>query len=211
MNNIENKRKSKVLFASITAFFAWFAILFQLYLTEGTVINFLSYFTILSNLLIALCVTFSVFLSQIKTGIFFSGISVQTAITLYIFIVALVYNVILRGIWIVTGWQLIVDNLLHVLNPILYILYWLIFASKEKLSWKDGVCWTYFPLVYLIYSLIRGSVVNWYPYPFLNVTNLGYKKVLINVSFMIVLFFITGLLLIAINNKFRNNKYSSSK
>jgi len=207
MNSTENKRKTKVLFALITAFFAWFAILFQLYLTVGSVINFLSYFTILSNLLIALCVTFSVFLPKTKIGIFFSGTSVQTAITLYIFIVALVYNVVLRGIWIVTGWQWVVDNLLHVLNPILYILYWLIFTSKEKLSWKNGIYWTFFPLVYLVYSLVRGSLVNWYPYPFLNLTNIGYSKVLMNVGVMIILFFIAGLLLIVISNRFRNNKH----
>ncbi|WP_316636442.1 Pr6Pr family membrane protein [uncultured Flavobacterium sp.] len=201
MNSIENKGKSKMLFASITAFFAWFAILFQLYLTEGTVTNFFSYFTILSNLLVALCVTFSVFFPQTKTGIFFSGISVQTAIALYIFIVALVYNIILRGLWVVKGWQLIVDNLLHVLNPILYILYWFIFASKERLTWRNGIYWIFFPFAYLVYSLIRGSIVNWYPYPFLNVTNIGYQKVFINTGLMIILFFAIGLGLIAVNNK----------
>lgn len=207
MNSIENNRNTRTFFVLITAFSAWLAVILQLCITEGTVANFFSYFTILSNLLIALCLTFSFFLPQTKTGIFFSGNSVQTAITLYIFIVAVVYNVVLRGIWVVTGLQWIVDNMLHVLNPILYILYWLIFAPKEKLNWKNGLYWTLFPLAYLVYSLIRGSIVNWYPYPFLNVTNIGYTKVFMNVSVMIILFFIVGLLLIAINNRFIKNKY----
>lgn len=208
MNNL--KLNAKVLCGAIVAFFAWTAIIFQLYLTEGSVANFFSYFTILSNLLVALCVTISFFFPRTKAGIFFSGISVQTAIALYIIIVALVYNLVLRGIWVVTGWQWIVDNMLHVLNPILYVLFWLIFSSRGKLSIKDGMYWTFFPLGYLIYSLIRGAIVDWYPYPFLNATNIGYGKVFINVAAIIVLFFIAGLLLIFINNKFRSSKLLDS-
>jgi len=183
--HILNKRsKSKVLCASIVVFFAWLAILLQLYLTEGSVLNFFSYFTILCNFLIALSLTFSTFMSKTSAGIFFSSGSVQTATALYIFIVGLVYNLVLRGLWVLTGWQLVVDNMLHVVSPILYILYWLIFSPKEKLNWKNGIYWTIFPLCYLIYSLIRGAIVNWYPYPFLNVGNIGYEKVFINVFAM---------------------------
>ncbi|SEO81918.1 hypothetical protein SAMN05444671_1330 [Flavobacterium sp. CF108] len=205
MNSKNRKSNTKIFYASIAAFFVWFALIFQFYLTKGSIANFFSYFTILSNLLIALSLTFSIFLPKTKTGIFFSSLSVQTAITLYVFIVALVYNIVLRGIWIVTGWQLIVDNMLHVLNPILYILYWLRYSEKEKLSWKDGIYWTIFPFLYLIYSLIRGVITNWYPYPFLNAVQIGYKTVLVNVGVMIIVFFIIGLLLIALNNKLKTN------
>jgi hypothetical protein len=205
MNSKNRKSNTKIFYASIAAFFVWFALIFQFYLTKGSIANFFSYFTILSNLLIALSLTFSIFLPKTKTGIFFSSLSVQTAITLYVFIVALVYNIVLRGIWIVTGWQLIVDNMLHVLNPILNILYWLRYSEKEKLSWKDGIYWTIFPFLYLIYSLIRGVITNWYPYPFLNAVQIGYKTVLVNVGVMIIVFFIIGLLLIALNNKLKTN------
>lgn len=202
--HILNKRsKSKVLCASIVVFFTWLAILLQLYLTEGSVLNFFSYFTILCNFLIALSLTFSTFMSKTSAGIFFSSGSVQTATALYIFIVGLVYNLVLRGLWVLTGWQLVVDNMLHVVSPILYILYWLIFSPKEKLNWKNGIYWTIFPLCYLIYSLIRGAIVNWYPYPFLNVGNIGYEKVFVNVFAMFFLFFIVGLSFIALNNRFK--------
>lgn len=187
----------------LIAFFAWFALVFQLYLSKGSVINFLSYFTILSNLLIALSLTFSILSNKAKISVFFSGISVQTAIALYIIVVGLVYNLILRDIWTPTGWQLIVDNLLHVLNPVLYILYWIFYSPKDKLNWKNGIYWTVFPIIYLLYSLIRGAIFKWYPYPFLNAENIGYQKVFMNVVLMIVLFFIAGLLLIVINNKWR--------
>lgn len=206
MNPNNGKITTKRVCALTVASLALFALVFQLYLTQGGIVNYFSYFTILSNLLVALSLAFSVLLPTTKTGIFFSSFSVQTAIALYILIVGLVYNVILRGIWTPTGWQLIVDNMLHVLNPIVYILYWLRFSEKEKLNWKDGVYWIIFPFLYLIYSLVRGSITNWYPYPFLDVPQLGFDKVLVNVGAMIVLFFVAGLGLIALNNKLKTNK-----
>lgn len=197
---------NRTIFVLIVTFFAWFAIILQLCLTEGSVINFFSFFTILSNSLIAVSLTFNLILSKTKMGLFFSGISVQTAIALYIIVVGLVYNLVLRSIVVQTGWHLIVNNILHVLNPILYILYWIFFSPKDKLNWKNGIYWTIFPVIYLVYSLIRGAILNWYPYPFLNAGNIGYEKVFINITAMIVLFFIAGLLLIVINNKWRINQ-----
>ncbi|PAM94390.1 hypothetical protein B4N84_15105 [Flavobacterium sp. IR1] len=210
MIKLEQKRSTKTLSAIIVAFSAWFAVFFQWYLMEGSLINFLSYFTITTNLLIAFSLTISVFFPKTKAGLFFSDITVETGITLYILIVGLVYNVVLRGILIVEGWQVVVDNILHVINPILYILYWILFSDRIKINWKTGIYWTFYPLAYLFYSLARGSIVNWYPYPFLNVDKFGYEKVFINVIVMIVLFFVFGILLIATHNKFRVPDSTSS-
>lgn len=178
---------------------AWFSVLFQLYLTSESIFNFLSYFTILSNLLVAIGLTCTSIFQSNKLGSFFSLTTVQSAIALYILIVGLVYNLVLRGIWEPKGWQLIVDNLLHVIVPLLYTLYWFLFIPKGKLNWKNGMTWTIFPFLYLIYTLIRGHFTHWYPYPFMDVTQLGYAKVALNISFMIVAFFLVGLLLITIN------------
>jgi hypothetical protein len=209
MIKLEQTRSTKTLSAVIVAFSAWFAVFFQWYLMEGSLINFLSYFTITTNLLIAFSLTVSVLFPKTKAGLFFSDVTVETGITLYILIVGLVYNVILRGLLVVEGWQVVVDNILHVLNPILYILYWMFFSDRIKINWKIGIYWTFYPFVYLFYSLVRGNIVNWYPYPFLNVQKLGYEKVFINVIAMIVLFFVIGIILIATHNKFRVTKTAS--
>lgn len=192
----------KTIFASILALLAWFCVILQFYISTDKFVNVISYFTIMCNSLIAVSLTFSPFFPKTKLGIFFSNFSVKTAIALYIFIVFVVYNSVLRGIWKPTGWQLFLDNMLHVAIPILYILYWTCFVTKGKLTWKNGFYWLLFPLIYLIYSLIRGSIANWYPYPFLNAENLGYNQVFINSIIMLFVFLISGSLLIAINNKF---------
>ena len=197
--------KTKTIFASTIALLAWFCVILQFYITEGTFSNVLSYFTILSNLLVALSLTFSTFLNGTKLGNFFPILSVKTAIALYIFVVFVVYNIVLRGIWKPTGWQLFLDNMLHVVIPISYILYWIFFVKKQKLRWKHGFFWLIFPLIYLIYSLIRGAIVHWYPYPILDAQKLGYEQVSINIVLMLFVFLASGSALIAINNRFEKH------
>lgn len=178
---------------------AWFALALQLFILKDSIANFFSYFTILSNLLVALSLAASTFIPQTKIGKVFVLPTTKSAIALYILIVGLVYNLVLRGIWEPKGWQLIADNLLHVVVPIIYFGYWAIFVNKGTLNWKDGISWTYFPVTYLAYCLIRGHFIDWYPYPFLDATKFGYQQVFINAGFVVVAFVIFGLAMIGFN------------
>jgi hypothetical protein len=198
----KTETSGKRIFSIIITVIAWFCILFQWYLATESTSNFFSFFTILCNLLIAVC-TFSVaFIPNSKLGLFFSNLSVQTSIALYIFIVAVVYNLVLRGIVQLIGWNIFLDNMLHVVIPVLYLLYWFFYRQKGQLKWENGFYWVAFPLLYLVYSLIRGAIVGWYPYPFLNAMKFGYTKVLTNIGVMIIVFGIAGFILIAITRRF---------
>ncbi|MEO5947891.1 MAG: Pr6Pr family membrane protein, partial [Chitinophagaceae bacterium] len=130
---------------------------------------------------------------------FFSKPTTQSAIGLYIVIVGIVYSVALRKIWNPEGLQLIADRLLHDLIPLLYLIYWLLFTPKKVLQWKHIGSWVIFPAIYLIYSLARGAVVNWYPYYFINAQELGYGKVAITALLVLAAFILLGLLLVFIN------------
>lgn len=196
--------------AGLLAGITWFALILQLALmlnpavpagfsTFKSVINFFSYFTILSNLLVAVCLTAIVITPFSQAGRFFSKASVQSAITVYIFIVGLVYNLVLRSLWKPTGWQLVADNLLHVAVPLLFTLYWFFFIPSRSLQWKQLLPWLLFPALYLVYSLLRGEYVNWYPYPFLHAGDLGYGKVAINALAVLIAFVVVGAGVISIN------------
>lgn len=202
-NKIEEQSGSrfKKISEFIIALTAWTAIVFQAYLTSGSFDNLFSYFTILTNLLVAVSVTAILIFPDIRVGRFFKKPSVQTAIALYIFIVALVYNTVLRGIITLNGWNLFTDTLLHVIIPILYIIYWFVFVQKGTLQYKQGLNWLIFPFAYLVYSLLRGSVYNWYPYPFLNVSESGYLKVILNSVILIVVFMVSGFALIGLDKR----------
>ena len=193
------KNKIKLIYTIALAVITWFAIILQLYLTTGSIINFLSYFTILSNLLIALSLTVPILLPSSKPGVYFSQLPFQTATALYILIVGLVYNTALRGLISLSGWDLAADTLLHVVVPVLYLLYWVIFRPLGTLKWRDCLYWALFPFLYLAYSLLRGSVAHWYPYPFLNADSLGYGKVFLNSIIVTVVFIVAGMVLIAVN------------
>lgn len=184
--------------ALMISIIAWLSVLSQLYLTPLNTIEYFSYFTSLSNLLIAVSLWYSALAPASKPGIFFSKLSVQSAIAVYIIIVCLVYNVGLRGIWILTGWEYFWDNMVHVTNPVLYVAYWFFFRSAGVLQWKDGLRWMIFPFLYLVYCLTRGAVTYWYPYPFLNAAQRGYGKVFLNSCIMLAVFLAGGWILIGV-------------
>ena len=182
----------------VGAFTSWFAVSFQLYLillnsttpVMVTVIKFFSFFTVLTNILVAVAFTVSLLkASRLKT--FFTKPQTLTAIAVYISVVGLVYNVVLRQLWQPQGLQRVVDELLHLVIPVLYFVYWMVFVSKNQLQWKHTFAWLIYPLVYTIYIIIRGALTNLYPYPFLEADKLGYSVVFVNslMVLAVVLFF----------------------
>lgn len=192
---------SKILSFCI-AFLAWFAVIFQydLMLANSTnplletTIRFFSFFTILTNSIVAVYFSRIAFNHLKNKKITSTNFGTLTAITVYITIVGLVYQLILRHIWNPTGLQKIVDELLHSVNPVLVIIYWFLNRKNNTLKYQQISSWLLFPLIYLFYVLIRGYFSNFFPYPFLNIDNIGLMKVIINAIGMTALFaFISGL------------------
>jgi hypothetical protein len=180
------------------AVLSWYALLLQLYQSITTalatgipvsiaIINYFSYFTILTNLLVALVLTLS--LRKSPMGDFASRSTVQTATAAYITIVGIVFSLLLRNLWDTQGLQKIANVLLHDIIPILYVLYWLIWGRKSGLRFSNALAWLAYPLLYLAYSLIRGSITGRYPYPFVDVVQFGYARVGLN-SLVLVLAFV---------------------
>jgi hypothetical protein len=183
------------LFLAVLSVLAWFALAGQLYIiityrtnTVGaTVIQYFSYYTILTNILLAWVCT-NLFIRREDSS---RRPKTLTAILVYILTVGLTYNVMLRSLWKPQGLQLLVDNLLHTIIPLLYLLFWIFCVKKKDLTWRDIGPWLIYPLVYLVYILTRGAIYGVYPYPFIDVVHLGYSRVLVNslaVTTLILLF-----------------------
>lgn len=186
----------------------WFALIVQFYImlksgaapVSELIIRYFSYFTLNSNLLAALCVTFLLFKPAGKVSDFFSSQAFQTAVAVYIFIVGLIYNTILRFLWSPQGLQMVLDELQHLINPLLFIVYWALYSNKAQLPRNAYWYWLTFPLIYIFWVLIRGSFSGFYPYPFLDVTKLGFNSVLSNCIVITLLFIVTAMLFKAIGN-----------
>jgi len=198
------QKQSARIIALLGALLGWFAVITQLYLMienravsiPGTLFRFFAFFTIDTNIIVALCFTFIFLGSKYPLGRFFAKASTITAITVYITIVGIVYNVILRSIWDPQGMQKIIDELLHSVIPALFIIFWLIYVPIEQLKWKNAFPWLIFPIIYMIYALIHGNITKWYPYPFVDVNKLGYTKALLNAGGILLVIFLLSLALI---------------
>jgi hypothetical protein len=127
---------------------------------------------------------------------FFSKATTLTAVTVYIVVVGIVYNLVLRWQWHFTGLQKLVDEMLHLVIPLFVLTYWYFFVSSASIKWKDAFKWMLYPFIYCIYILIRGGVSGFYPYPFMRVNELGYTKVFINCMFVTLAFFLVSMILI---------------
>ena len=202
----EKTTKAKQTFLMIGAAITWFAVILQFYLiilnrvesVPETIIRFFSYYTILTNILVAFCFTVLLVKPNSRSGIFFSQPGVLTATTINITVVGLLYNLILRGIWSPVGFQRLADELLHVVIPILFILYWYFFAPKGGLGWKNAFAWLLYPFFYAVFVLFRGALSGFYPYPFIDANTLGFKKVVLNSVGLFIGFFLLSLLFVAI-------------
>ncbi|MBK9732605.1 MAG: Pr6Pr family membrane protein [Chitinophagaceae bacterium] len=185
---------------------AWFAVILQLYLMiqfrvkdlPETIIRFFSYFTILTNILVAVYFTTICLKPESKQGRFFLKAQTATAITVYIMVVGIVYNLVLRSLWQPQGLQLPVDELLHSVIPVFTFLFWIIFADKSGIAWTHVFKWLIYPAIYLVFVLFRGALSGFYPYPFIDVKQLGYADAMINSCFLFFAFLLLSLLMVGI-------------
>ncbi|HMI09085.1 MAG TPA: Pr6Pr family membrane protein [Candidatus Saccharimonadales bacterium] len=133
-------------------------------------VNFFSFFTIESNLLFIAVLAIGAYMAwhgrRSKTFEMFRGAAV-----IYMVATGIIFSLLLTGLQeeLLTHipW---VNAVLHYVLPLAALLDWLFDLPERRISFKQGLVWLVFPLSYLVYSLIRGSVVDWYPYPFLNPT-----------------------------------------
>lgn len=164
-------------------------------------IQYISYFTILTNALVGLYFFVAALFSKTKFGVFMHKATTATAITVYISVVGLIFNLVLRRIYHPTGIAIITNEIMHVIIPVGFFIYWLVQTPKANLKIQDTYYWLQYPSFYLIYILARGFFTHKYPYPFVNVDTIGLQKVLVN-SFMIAgLFFLLSILFIWIGKR----------
>jgi hypothetical protein len=156
------------------------------------VVRYFSFFTIVSNGIIAIITTAIAIAPDSRLSKRLQNGSVLTAAAVYISIVAVVYSLFLRSVVNAQGWHLISDHIVHDAVPPLFVLYWLMYASKQDVQWLDPVKWLIVPVLYIAYSLIHGAFDSWYPYWFADVAKLGYSTALKNSGFVLMAFFLFG-------------------
>ncbi|WP_338719651.1 Pr6Pr family membrane protein [Devosia sp. XK-2] len=145
----------------------------------AALVQFFSFFTILTNLTIVL-----VYLSSLAGWSWLGWFRRPTTRAMMVGVMALVmifYHVLLRPIWQPEGLFLVCDYLLHYAAPVLYIIWWGVTQKHGAVDYAALPRMLVPPLIYLAYVMVRGALTNTYPYPTLNAFELGYGQVAINV------------------------------
>jgi hypothetical protein len=147
---------------------------------DGRVANLLCFFTIDSNLLVA-GTSVLVALGRARGRLF--SVLWLDALT-GIIVTGIVYQVALAGLYDLHGLSVFSDTMLHKVTPILFVLGWLLAGPRGALTWRT-VWWSLlYPLVWLAFTLPRGALTGFYPYPFVDAATLGYGQVTLNCVFI---------------------------
>lgn len=193
----------KKLYEITGAFASWFALILQLYISLHyadsrltALIKYLSFMTIWTNFLVAFTFTCQLIPSAGRLIRFFKEPAVLGGVLLYIIVVALVYHLVLANIWNPKGLEKIADEFLHSVVPLLYIFYWLLYVKKGNLSFIYCFKWLIYPLIYLVYSMIRGALTGVYPYFFLDASRLGFAVTFRNIAFVTTGYILLGIIII---------------
>lgn len=121
--------------------------------------------------------------------------SLLIALTVSSVMVGLVYHIALSHLVSLSGFAHLANQSLHTLIPLATLSWWFLFAPKPRLSPTAPIVWISWPLLYTAYYLVRSSRSGFYPYPFLDVPQIGWLIVATNIAFLSVAFAGIGFLL----------------
>jgi hypothetical protein len=157
----------------------------------GRFVNVLSFFTIQSNIIVAVTTGMSAWRLDRRSPAFHV---LRLTAVIAIGITGVVYHLALRGLHELTPPEAAVDWALHTASPFMAVLGWVVFGPRGWLDTRRVLWCVAFPLLWLAYTLVKGPLVedrfgrDYYPYPFIDVVEHGYIRVLVNVALVALLF-----------------------
>ena len=170
----------------------------------SNVVNFLSFFTIESNILsaVVLLIGASLLVGLQEDPRWF--LVARLCVVTYMVTTGVVYNLLLRGIELpqgsTLGWS---NEIMHVVVPIYLLVDWILAPGRRPVRWRAIWIVVIFPFVWSVYTLVRGPLVIdqvygtdfWYPYPFMNpnVQPNGYASVAVYMLLITAVIALAGL------------------
>ncbi|WP_156387372.1 Pr6Pr family membrane protein [Devosia sp. Root105] len=147
-------------------------------------IYFWTYFTHLTNLWLLL--TYAAVLSGWNWLGWFRRPVIMASAAAFITLVMLYYHFMLAPTLQLEGALGIATWLLHYVAPILYLVWWALFAPHGVLRFQHIGLMLLPGIGYVAWVLLRGAVVHEYPYDILDAGKFGYGGVAIGVAVLLV-------------------------
>ncbi len=147
--------------------------------------NAFVFFTIQSNLLVALAtLLLALKLTRGSTAFAVLRLTGLVAIT----VTGIVFHVALAQTLDLKSWDAVGNELVHTVVPVMAVVGWLLIGPRSLVNRRTAWLSLIFPVWWLAFTLVRGAIAHWYPYPFVDVTQLGYGGVALNCVWVAVLF-----------------------
>lgn len=140
-------------------------------------IRFFSYFTVQSNILVAITATMLA-LNPHRDGRVFRVLRLMALFGITITFIT--YVTLLAPIVNLTGVAVLTDTGLHYVAPLMTVIGWFLFGPRPRIDENTLILSLIWPVLYMLYTLAHGAASDWYPYPFIDVTKLGYLSALGN-------------------------------
>src|SRR4051812_13268052 len=202
-----DRRAALGLFRAIVAVLVLVAIGYQALLIVNSglfrPLRFFAFFTILSNIFGALLwLWLALRWRQARTR---NDDLLRGAATLYLVVTFVVVVGLLQGAELSLS-NPTVDLVVHKLFPILAVIDWIVDPPRTDLRYRDVAIWLAFPLVWIALTLVRGAVDAWYPYPFLDPDNGGYRSVTYHVIAILAGFLVLAGAIVALGDLGRDRR-----
>lgn len=149
------------------------------------------YFTILTNAAVTV-VMLRLALGRVP------GHRLMLALVTAIAMVAMVFHAVLADLQTFSGLDAVTNQGFHTVIPALTVLWWVVFGGTPGIVWRDLAWVLPWPVVYTAYALVRGAVTGAYPYPFLDVTQIGWPMLGVNVLALAAMFLVVGAIFVGI-------------
>jgi hypothetical protein len=193
----------------LLAIVAWFGLLLQLWLSIrlafanggsliGGLISYFGYFTILTNIFVALVSTAGALRRRAPNRSLLYTLPAVGCATAAILVVGISYHALLREIWAPQGAEWLANLVLHYIVPAGALLHWLTYSYADRPRWWAPLSWCWYPLAYFAYVMTRGEILFSYPYPFIDVLALGYTRTLVNAIGFLIGFIAVGYVLLGL-------------
>ncbi len=204
----------KRVIAPTTAAIAWTAVLVQMIyslmhaLDRGDsfavgLADYFSYFTVLTNTLVALVLTVPYLAPSSPAGRWLAHPRVSAMTASAIIVVGLAYHFLLGAINNPVGVEYVTDLGLHYIVPTLFTLHWVLHAPKAGLRYAHVPAFGIYPAAYFGYLMLRGAMVGKYPYFFVDASTIGYTAAARNAAAILVFYFLVASLLLLITARQR--------
>ncbi|KPG80300.1 Pr6Pr family membrane protein [Frigoribacterium sp. RIT-PI-h] len=164
---------------------------------DYSIVNFFSFFTNLSNLFaVVVFVVGGVRTFRRRPGSR-AWDTVRLISVVNMVFVGLVFNVLLTDVaGGVLPW---VNVVVHMVMPVAVLVDWLVLPAGRRPPWSAAPLGFVVPVAYSVYSLVRGAVTSFFPYPFYDPEALGgYGPVAVYMVVLLVALAVLSLALVGL-------------